>query len=110
MPIKLTFQEDNKATIQILNTGKIPTLRRLDRTHRVDVCWLSEVFNDRKEIDLVYCETDKQAADIFTKALNNPIQLEGAVSNIGMSVGPLGSSGSKPLALVPALISRGPRP
>eukprot|EP00972_Heterocapsa_arctica_P004170 618974-Heterocapsa_arctica.AAC.1 len=27
-----------------------------------------------------------------------------------MSVGPLGSSGSKPLALVPALISRGPRP
>eukprot|EP00972_Heterocapsa_arctica_P008835 1296109-Heterocapsa_arctica.AAC.1 len=77
MPIKLTFQEDNKATIHILKTGRNPTLRHLSRTHGVNVCWLSKVFNDLKAIDLVHCETYKQAADIFTKAFHKPIKWDG---------------------------------
>eukprot|EP00972_Heterocapsa_arctica_P015260 2248196-Heterocapsa_arctica.AAC.1 len=112
MPMKLTFQEYNKATIQILQTGKNPTLRHLNRTHRVNVCWLSEVVNDLKDIDLVYCETDKLAADIFTKAFNNPIKWDGALANIGMTVGPFGSSNSKLLVRrsVPAITrALGPR-
>eukprot|EP00972_Heterocapsa_arctica_P107027 15767348-Heterocapsa_arctica.AAC.1 len=48
-PAKLPFQEDDKATIHILKTGKNPTLRHLNRTHRVNVCWLSEVFRDLEE-------------------------------------------------------------
>eukprot|EP00972_Heterocapsa_arctica_P034454 5073095-Heterocapsa_arctica.AAC.1 len=35
-PIQLTLQEDNKATIHILKTGRNPTLRHLFRTHRVN--------------------------------------------------------------------------
>eukprot|EP00972_Heterocapsa_arctica_P107088 15776069-Heterocapsa_arctica.AAC.1 len=95
---EITFQDDNKATIQILKTGKNPTLRHLNRTHRVNACWLSELFNDLKEIVLVYSEADNQATDIFTKALNNPIKWGGALANIGVTVGTFGSSSSKLLA------------
>ena len=43
-PMELVFQEDNQATIQILKIQKNPTLRHLNRTHRVNVSWLCGVF------------------------------------------------------------------
>ena len=42
--VKLKFQEDNQAIIQILKTSKNPALRHLSRTHRVNISWLCEVF------------------------------------------------------------------
>ena len=60
--------EDNQATIQILKTRKNPTLRHLNRTHRVNVSWLCEVFTNLNEVELRYCKTDEMAVDIFTKA------------------------------------------
>ena len=44
--VKLNFYEDNQAAIQVLKTGRNPTLRHLGRTHRVDLAWLHEVFRD----------------------------------------------------------------
>ena len=64
-PVKLLFQEDNQATIQILNTN--PALRHLSRTRRVNVSWLCEVFKNLREVELVYCKSDAMAADIFTR-------------------------------------------
>ena len=55
-PTKLVFQEDNQAIIQILKTQKNPTLRHLNRTHRVNVSWLCEVFRNLKEVELKYCK------------------------------------------------------
>ena len=63
----LNFYEDNSAAIQILMTGKNPTIRHMGRTHRVDLAWLHEVFMNQDDVRLQFCDTDKQAADIFTK-------------------------------------------
>ena len=71
--MQLHFYEDNTAAIQILSTGKNPTLRHLGRTHRVDLAWLHEVFAQQSQIDLSYCKTDQQAADIFTKVFISTI-------------------------------------
>ena len=82
--VKLKFQEDNQATIQILKTSKNPALRHLSRTHRVNISWLCEVFKDLKEVELVYCKSDEQAADILTKAFTNPIKWQAALDLIGI--------------------------
>ena len=47
--VKLKFQEDNQATIQILKTAKNPALRHLSRTHRVNISWLCEVFKELRD-------------------------------------------------------------
>ena len=82
---KLVFQEDNQATIQILKTQKNPTLRHLNRTHRVNVSWLCEVFRNLNEVEFKYCKTDEMAADIFTKAFTNPIKWNAALDLIGIT-------------------------
>ena len=83
-PIKLVFQEDNQATIQILKTQKNPTLRHLNRTRRVNISWLCEVFKNLKEVERTYGKTDEMAADIFTKAFTNPIKWNAALDLTGI--------------------------
>jgi hypothetical protein len=68
----LLFHEDNQAMIRVVTTGKNPTMRYLGRTHRVSVAWLHEVCQ-MKEIRMVYEETSRMCADIFTKALPVPV-------------------------------------
>ena len=68
--VKMQFLEDNQAAIRILTTGKSPALRHLDRTHRVSLAWLWETFKDG-HLDLIYINSEKEAADIFTKAFTD---------------------------------------
>ena len=82
--MELVFQGDNQATIQIVKIQKNPTLRHLNRTHRVNVSWLCEVFKNLKEVEIKYCKTDDMAAGIFTKAFANPIQWNAALDLIGL--------------------------
>ena len=51
-----------------MRKGYSPKLRHITRTHKVNLSGLSEVFRD-DSAELEYCQTDSQAADIFTKAL-----------------------------------------
>ena len=83
-PMKLVFQEDNQAIIQILKTQNNPTLRHLNRTHRVNISWLCEVFQNLTEVELKYCKTDEMAAGIFTKAFTSPIKWNAALELIGI--------------------------
>ena len=62
----MDFLEDNTAAIRILTTGKSPALRHLDRTHRVSLAWLHETFQ-HQHLTLKYINSEKEAADIFTK-------------------------------------------
>ena len=39
---KVRFLEDNQAMLQVVKTGKNPTMRHLQRTHRVQVGWIHE--------------------------------------------------------------------
>ena len=83
-PVRLLFQEDNQATILVLKTPRNPILRHLNRTHRVNVSWLCEVFENLKEVELKYCKTGEMAADIFTKVFTNPIKWNAAFELIGI--------------------------
>ena len=59
--------EDNQACHTIAVSGQNPTMRHLERTHRVSVKWAHERFNTG-EFDIEKVDTDVQASDIFTKA------------------------------------------
>ena len=65
--VKLKCYEDNQATILVVKKGFSPKLRHIARTHKVNLGGLSEIFSD--QVSLEYIVTDKQAADVFTKAL-----------------------------------------
>ena len=49
----ILVHEDNQAMLRVVETGKIPTMRYLHRTHRVSVAWLHARFERRNELDLV---------------------------------------------------------
>ena len=66
--VTLKVLEDNQATILVVRKGYSPKLRHITRTHKVNLSGLSEVFRE-DSAELEYCQTDSQAADIFTKAL-----------------------------------------
>ena len=68
-PIRLDFMEDNEATIRILATGRTPALRHMGRTHKVSLAWLYEQFS-RDAVRLIYCPSEQQSADIFTKTFD----------------------------------------
>ena len=65
------FMEDNQATIQILKTGRNPTLRYLGRSQGICIQQLYElltVYAARNRIELEYLDTELMVADIHTKA------------------------------------------
>ena len=68
----LIVHDDNSAMIRVVETGWNPTMRYLHRTHRVSVAWLHEQLEPGRDgIELIYEDTNRMAADIFTKAFTN---------------------------------------
>ena len=43
------FHEDNQAMIQVIKTGRNPTMRHLHRVHRVGVGWLHERLRESRD-------------------------------------------------------------
>jgi len=74
---------DNEAMLQVIKTGRNPTMRYLSRTHRVSISWLNEVY---KAGNFKYKKTDEMAADIFTKAFANPVKRLAALKLISIDV------------------------
>ena len=68
--VNITVHEDNAAMIQVMNTGKNPTMRGLGNTHGVSINRLKEAF-DEDWNTLVKEDTNTMAGDIFTKAFEN---------------------------------------
>eukprot|EP00972_Heterocapsa_arctica_P016981 2506801-Heterocapsa_arctica.AAC.1 len=68
----LHFHEDNQAMIRVVETGRNPTMRYLQRTHGVSVAWLHEIFKKR-ELDLNYELSSRMCADIYIKAFTDAI-------------------------------------
>ena len=58
--------------IRVVTTGKNPTMRYLARAHSVSVAWLHEV-SQMKEVQVVFEETSRMCADIFTKAFTSAV-------------------------------------
>ena len=61
---------DNKAMIRVIKTGRNPTMRHLQRMHRVNVASLYEKFQDPR-MDLDHVGTNDMAADIYTKGFTS---------------------------------------
>ena len=80
--VKLECMQDNQATILVVKKGYSPKLRHVARTHKVNLGSLYEVF-ESDDVSIQYIVTDKQAADIFTKALP-PHKWEAALRMIGI--------------------------
>ena len=74
--------EDNQATIKVVLKGYSPKLRSLVRTQRVNLSSIKEVF-DSGDAKIEYVKTDKQAADVFTKALD-PAKWQNAMDLLGL--------------------------
>jgi hypothetical protein len=84
--VKLVMEEDNQAAIKVLESGYSGALRHMGRTHKVCLRWLNERVKE-KQMELHYCNTQDQAADIFTKPFTEPVKWEAALRNIGISEG-----------------------
>ena len=67
---RLVCHEDNQAMIRICETGRNPTMRYMSRTQGVAFGWLFERFQENY-LELIYEESAKMAADIFTKAFTD---------------------------------------
>ena len=69
--IDIIVEEDNTATIQILNKGRSPVLRHLSKTHRINLGATCEICK-LSQITVRHCDTENMLADSFTKALKQP--------------------------------------
>jgi len=78
----LEVQEDNQATIKILQKGYSPKLRHVPRVHKVNLGSVTDLI-DQGAVSLAYCYTEDQAADIFTKSLQ-PNKWPNALALLGI--------------------------
>ena len=62
----LHFFEDNETCSLAVRTGKAPSMKHLNRTHKVDIAWLHERHEDKAFI-LHDCASANMRAAIFTK-------------------------------------------
>jgi len=69
--VSCIFGEDNTATIQVIKAGYSAKLRYMNRTHRIDIAWLSQVSQEVPNTILYHCPTDRQRADLLTKAFGS---------------------------------------
>jgi len=84
--IHVEFMEDNTATAIIINTGKNPNLRHVNRTQKVSIAWLHERFKHDNLLSITICPTKEMRADIFTKRFINFPEWLHATSLIGIDV------------------------
>ena len=68
----MKIYEDNSGTIDVVKNGYSPALRHLLKTQKCSIDLLHQIIHVLELGDLCKIETDKQAADIFTKALSGP--------------------------------------
>ena len=80
--VHLEIFEDNQATIRVVKKGYSAKLRHISRTHKIDISSIFEII-ELDNIEIIYCKTDDQAADIFTKALA-PLKWPNALSLLGI--------------------------
>ena len=65
---RLIVFEDNEAVLKMCVKGRVPTLRHVTRTHRVDLDWIIERIKTDSGVSMKYVKTSEQLADMLTKA------------------------------------------
>ena len=67
--VELVCYQDNSAVIQIVAAGYSPKLRHLNKTFRINIGSIHQVFKENDDCQLLYIKTAMQRADPFTKPL-----------------------------------------
>ena len=67
--VELVCYQDNPAVIQIVAAGYSLKLRHLNKTFRINIGSIYEVFKENDDCLLLYIKTAMQRADPFTKPL-----------------------------------------
>lgn len=73
-----------KIDSRIMQTGKAPTLKRMRRTHRINIHWLCDVCHS-DEVYFGACESHLMAADLLIKAFSNTESVLGIVGLSGFT-------------------------
>ena len=71
-PVRMVLYEDNQGTIDVINKGYSPQLRHLLKTQKCCIDLVHSIVHQLKIAEVEKIGTEKQAADIFTKALGGP--------------------------------------
>jgi len=82
------FREDNQAMMRVVETGRNPTMRYLDRVHRVNVANIHERLGNKHtkdNVEVVYTKTDSMCADIYTKCFTDKAKWEHACALINVA-------------------------
>ena len=69
------FHEDNQAMIQVIKTGRNPTMRHLHRVRRISVAWLHERLGPvpgRDSVSVEYIASSDMCVDVYTKRFTDP--------------------------------------
>ena len=64
--VVLLFREDNTAMIRIMETGRNPTMKTLERNFGISVAWLNERLKSGEYV-IVHCGSKNMSAGIYTK-------------------------------------------
>ena len=81
------FHEDNQAMLRICQTGRNPTMRHLNRVHRVSVAWMYERLGDprtKDPVEMIDTQSSRMAADIYTKAFTDADKWDNALKLINI--------------------------
>ena len=80
---KLVVREDNDVSVRIVQTGRNPTMRHLNRSHGVSIASIHELWK-AGEFTVEYVPSSLQSADIFTKSFTLPRQWEAVCRLVGI--------------------------
>ena len=69
--VPVLYQQDNSTLLAVLKTGYTAKLRHASRVHRVNVSSVCERLAEPR-VSIVYCKTDEQRANGFTKIVDPP--------------------------------------
>ena len=59
-------------------------MRQLNRVHRVTISWLHEGVSNSSDVNLLFTESMKMRAVIWTKMFSNPVKFEYVLSLMGV--------------------------
>ena len=80
---QLVVREDNDVAIRVIQTGRNPTMRHMNRTHGVSIAAIHEKWKAGQFV-VEYVPSSLQAADIFTKSFSLPRQWEAVCRLVGI--------------------------
>ena len=83
--IAVNVFEDNQTVNHIIKTGKNQSMRHFERTHRVPVAWLHEVYDRNTFINLMFAESKDMIADLYTKRFTDVQKFQQLRTAVGLA-------------------------